>query len=238
MDIEAIKSTVRAMLSKTAPNSGCTDAEKDEAMRQVTKWMDQYNLREEDLADADGVLESLNNAETGKTTVNVGVRTSYWMVGLCVFIQDILGTVKSYVVKSADKKSTNCVFYGVLADCEIAAEIYSETRDYIETAAATKYGGYKLGEGRSYCVGFVAGLAEQLERIKAANATTSSALTVARNAIVLKKHDIAVQWAADRGLKLKSYKPQTRIKPSAFDDGFEDGVHHSVNKDRRKKLTN
>jgi len=237
MNLDRIKSTIRAMLNLAA-NEAATQGEKDNAMRKVSALMDEHNLREEDLADADGVLDSLDNVEVGKAVVNVGARTCYWMATLCIFVQNLLGTVKSYTVKSTDRKSMTCVFYGVLADCQIAAEIYYETRDFIETACGTKYGGTRRGDGYSYCVGFVSGLNEQLAKIKAASAPPiSNALVVARNAIVVKKHDIAKRWADDQGLKLRSHTRRTHISGDPFADGLHDGSRYNVNLDRRKKIT-
>lgn len=238
MNLDRIKSTIRAMLNLAA-DEAATDGEKQNAMRHVTRLMDDNNLCEEDLADADGILDSLDNVEVGKAKVEVGRKQCYWMRTLCTFIERLLGTVKSYGVR--EPGGMTCVFYGVLTDCEIAAEIYYETRDFIETACGTKYGGTRKGDGYSYCVGFVAGLMDQLDRIKATSAPpTSNALVVARNAIVVKKHDLAKRWIDDQGIKLSSSSSssrRTRVNPDPYDHGFEDGTKHGVNTDRRKKLT-
>jgi hypothetical protein len=235
MDISKIKSNIRAMLNLAA-DAACSPNEKEQAMRKVTQLMDEYNLREEDVADADGILDSLDNVEVGKAKVDVGKQECSWMRGLCNFVELLLGTVQSYSVR--EKEGTRCIFYGVLADCEIAAEIYYETRDFIETACGTKYeGSTRRGDGFSYCLGFVAGLTDQLEKVKSATAPASTALVVKRNAIVAKKQDLATQWIKDQGVKLRSVRPRVSIKEDPFANGFKDGARHGVNPDRRKKLT-
>ncbi len=238
MNLDRIKSTVRAMLNLAA-DDGATQGEKDNAMAFVQRLMEENNLREEDLADADGVLDSLDNVEVGKANVNLGPKTCTWMAILCMFVQNLLGTVKSYSVKTKDKKGVDCIFYGVLSDCQIAAEIFFETRAIIEREALKRYGGTKRGDGFSYCLGFVTGLNQQLEKVKAANAPpTSNALVVARNAIVVKKNSLAERWAADQGLRLRNHKAKTVVRNrGAFEQGVDDGTNHSVNTDRRKKLT-
>lgn len=238
MNLDRIKSTVRAMLNLAADDAA-SQGEKDNAMKHVQRLMEENNLREEDLADADGVLDSLDNVEVGKAAVNLGPKTCTWMAILCVFVQDLLGTVKTYSVKTADRKGVDCIFYGVLHDCQIAAEIFYETRAVIEREALSRYGGTKRGDGFSYCLGFVTGLSDHLSKVKATNAPpTSNALVVARNAIVVKKNALAEKWQADQGLKLCSRKVRTTVgSRSAYDEGFDDGKNHSVNSDRRKKLT-
>ncbi len=237
MNLDRLKSTIRAMMNLAA-NEAATQGEKDNAMRMVTQLMEDNNLSETDLGDADGVLDSLDNVEVGKAVVNVGARTCFWMATLCSFVQELLGTVKTYTVKSADRKSSTCVFYGVLHDCEIAAEIYNETRIFIEKSCLSKYGGTMRGDGYSYCVGFVSALNDQLRKFKAANApVTPNALVVARNAIVVKKNDLATRWEKEQGLKLRNTRSRASFSRDPYEDGFSDGSKHSVNKDRRKKLT-
>jgi len=236
MNLDRIKSTIRAMLNLAA-DSDATDGEKQNAMRKVTEMMDQNNLREEDLADADGVLDSLDNVEVGHAKVDLGLRMCHWQSALCVWVERLLGTIKTYAVKQQD--GAHCIFYGVLSDCEIATEIYYEVRNYIETECLKQYGGTKRGDGYSYCLGFVTGLQEQLKRAKAADVPpTKNALVVQRNAIVVKKQSLAERYAKDN--KLKLYKQTKRAKVSnndAFANGFENGSKYSVNTDRRKKLT-
>lgn len=239
MNLDRIKSTVRAMLNLAADDAA-TQGEKDNAMRHVQRLMEENNLREEDLPSADGVLESLDNIAVGKAKVNLGAKTCTWMAVLGVFVQNLLGTIKCYSVKSKEQKGVvDLIFYGVLHDCEIAAEVFNETRAVIEREALKRYGGTKRGDGFSYCLGFVGGLAHQLEKVRATDAPpTANALVVARNAIVVKKNALADRWAADNGLRLRTHGAKTRIKSrDAFDQGFDDGQRHSVNPDRRKKLT-
>ncbi len=240
MDISRIKSNIRAMLNLAADDAS-TPAEKEQAMRRVTELMDRHNLSEEDLADADGILDSLDNVQVGYTKVDLGVRQCLWMSALCVWVERLLGTVKTYSVRSEDRKSVHCVFYGVYQDCEIAAEIYFEVRDFIETACGTRYGGTKRGDGYNYCMGFVAGLQQQLEKLRSINPQLTeqrNALIVKRNEIVTKKHALAKRWANENGLKLHHQNNKVRIrKPDAFSNGFDDGSRYSVNTDRRKKLT-
>ena len=219
-----------------AADEAASPAEKEQAMRRVTKLMDEHNLREEDLADADGILDSLDNIEVGHAKVDLGIKACAWMSALCVWTERLLGTVKTYVIRSG--KQTNCVFYGVLSDCQIAAEIYFEARDFIETACGTKYGGCKRGDGYSYCMGFITGLQEQLKRAQTVNAPMKNALVVKRNAIVVKKQALAERWKQDQNLKLCSRSQRVHIRNDvAFLNGIIDGSRYSVNTDRRKKLT-
>lgn len=238
MDLSKIKSNIRAMLN-LAGDSASTPAEKEQAMRRVTKLMDEYNLSEEDLPDADGIIDSLDKMEPGCAKVDVGKKMCVWMSALCVFVERLIGTIRVHSVRV--EGGVNCVFYGVEADCQIAAEIFFEVRDYIETAAGTKgYGGTKRGSGYSYCLGFVTGLQEQLKKAQTVTApVTGNALMVMRNAIVVKKLAVAKRYA-DR-LKLKTSNRTHRSRGRSDEDfakGVMDGMRHNVNTDRRKKIAN
>lgn len=236
MDISQAKRFIRGMLDLAA-NEAASPSEKEQAMRRVTKLMDEHNLSEADLPDADGILDSLDNIEPGFARVDVGKKQCMWMSALCVFVERLLGTIKTHSVRT--KEGVNCVFYGFKADCDIAAEIYFEVRDYMECAAGTKgYSGTKRGDGYSYCIGFATGLQEQLKRAQVVTGPVSTnALVVKRNEIVVKKQSLATRYANALGIKSKQQKSRYRGQNTdAFANGFHDGLKHGVNTDRRKKL--
>jgi hypothetical protein len=237
MNLDKVKSNIRAMLALMADDAA-SDGEKTNAMRHVTRLMEQYNLSDEDLVEADSILDSLDNVAVGQQSINCGPQLCSWYSALARFVQDLLDkTVKAACIRDHATKQVSIVFYGILADCEIAAGIFHEVRGIIDELARAKYGKSKRGDGYRYCMGFVGGLQGQLKRVKDSTPTNSTALVIARNAIVIKKQEIANRWSDDNGLKLKSMAKPRVQRDEAFNQGWHDGLHHNVNTDRRKKLT-
>lgn len=236
MNLDKIKSSIRAMLN-LASNHAASQGEKDNAMTHVQRLMEEHNLREEDLADADGLLDSLDNVAAGKYKINMGKRQCMWHASLAMFVKELLATVEAYCVKNKSSNTVDIVFYGVMSDCEIAAEIFIEVRDMIDLTARKKYGGAKKGDGYRYSMGFTGGLQEQLRRLQAIRPSSSTALVVARHAIVVRKQAIAKKVVTDEGPG--TFQKQSTRTPhdDAYVEGWDTGLHHTVNPDRRKKLT-
>jgi hypothetical protein len=264
MNIERAKATIRQLLN-LAGDGAAAQGEIDNAMRFAAKLMEQHQLRDEDLSEADDVIINLERAEMGSASQATGTTTlATWEGQAAMFVCQLVGGVKCYrehasVVRNAagivqmDAKGNPLVrpkitFYGVAEDVEIARQVYGELLVTIAAMARLKWGGVYRGDGREYCDGFVSGLMSQLKNDRAeakqlASTSGGTALVAieTRGAIVERKEAMADDWIKKTfGVKLGAGRRggggRTHYNGNARADGRNDGAKHSPNTDRHKKL--
>ena len=186
MDIDKVKSNIRAMLN-LANDPAAAKGEIDNAMRFVTKLMDQHQLSDEDLSEVDDKLLELERKEMGKQSAYFnGCKLSEWESSAARLCCDLVGGVKYYVTHKqvyrvngivqlhpismfkGQQRGGNpitkptVVFYGIAEDVEIARQIFAELTMTIASMAKLKWGGVFRKDGREYCEGFVSGMWDKL----------------------------------------------------------------------------
>lgn len=170
---------------------------------------------------------------------------SAWEDQLAGFCCAFVGGVKCYVSREVRRVhgiaqrrddgsliyDATMAFYGIAEDAALAQRTFVHLAVVISTMARLKWRGVYRGPGRSYCLGFVDGLFEQLACTDAEqNASESRALVVRRSELVLAKERRADQWLDENVGKLRSRGGFTRpdYHAEALTDGKRDGATTSV----------
>lgn len=239
MDLERIKKNIRALLDVGADES-LLEGETENALRFARRLMLKHNVGEGDLEEARGAdqiqadAESVEYGYANAGTTGAGITGWESSLGYCVC--RLFGTVQFYrsggkhLARSAtgavlfsgvgrQKYTGQFVFYGPADDARAAAELFEEWRVTVAALGRLKFGGALRGEGRSYCEGFTAGIAEmqrkadQEERDLAlaqasgselpAGATRSTALMVTNaRAVMTAKREKGGKWLRSTGVHL------------------------------------
>lgn len=253
MNLERIKDTIRKMLD-LAKDDAATEGEIRNALHFAQKLMDQHNLSEEDLPDADNRLLEIEKAECGQFNAFTGSeKVAIWEKYLASFVSKFTNvpcflhtktdTVrKNGLVQLGDdgnaRRARRFVFYGITEDAQFATQLYEELQVTLATLARLKYGSVYRNSGRDYLEGFTEGLHSQLRQVQP-QTSSCTALVVKRNEIVEAKQRRAVDFIRSKGVKLRrstSKSGATRHDDGARESGRQDGANYKVSNERQKRL--
>lgn len=256
-DLSRVKDRIRKLLA-LAENDGAMGAEIDNAMRLATEMMLAYQISRDDLH-----MESENGGSAVNTSnVVFGQRNAYsymermtcWEGQLATFVCDFLGTVQCYkstgVLKSNNgvverdekgriKRAAVIVFYGPEADVEFAQQLYTEIQLSVIMLARLRWGSHRVGDGGSYCEGFVVGMRNAnyraVEQITAHSDSRALVLRSQQQAIALRQS--GTDWLqTTQGVKLGKGQASRGVNRSfsqqAYSEGKSDGAKYQVSRER------
>lgn len=254
MNLERIKDTIRKMLD-LAKDDAATEGEIRNALNFAQKLMDQHNLSEEDLPDADNRLLEIERAECGQFNAFTGSeKVAMWERYLASFISKLTNvpnflhhgteTVrKNGLVQLGDdgnaRRARRYVFYGITEDAQFATQLYEELQITLATLARLKYGSVYRNSGRDYCEGFTEGLHSQLEQVQEVP-SACTALVVKRNEIVEAKQRRAAEFIESKGIRLRKKSQRsgaTSRDYEARESGRNDGSNYTVSNVRHKRIS-
>lgn len=214
MDLSRVKDTIAKLLN-LAKNDAATEGEANNAIRAARKWMNQYQLSEEDCVEQElSPEERVARATCAMhTAFSFGPQMSTWEGTLAVFVAKFVGGVKCFRNSNQPRRVNGIVpsgrsatasvfnFYGVDEDAAFAKQTFEELCVIIAAMARLKWGGVFRGPGRSYAEAFVTGLYEQIKQADAEQATSDSrALVIRRDALVKAKEKRADNFLAELGV--------------------------------------
>lgn len=258
-DMDKVKDRIRKLLN-LADDDAAADGEITNALRFARDLMLKHSLDENDVRTAEEAYARMDafdaSAEeyTEATAQSTASNLSAWESHLCHVIERLIGTVGVYLAgkdqartkygtvklnrQGRPKSVSKVVFYGPAADARDAAELWREWAETISAMGVLKFGGAYRGPGRSYCGGFVSGMAEKVvqtlkaEQVRLEAPATSTALVVLQNALEIqrqKKEHGKVWLKKEKGIKLRSGGRST--------SGYQDGGAYSAGKADGRRST-
>lgn len=254
MNLNKVKDTIRKLLN-LAENDAATEGEVRNALNFAQKLMDQHQLTEEDLPDADNRLLEIERAEcaqmdayTGNDKVAMWERTLAHFVSQFTHVKHYLQSGTEVVRKNGiaqlndsgrPRRARRFVFYGLVEDAQFATQLYEELRVTLASIARLKYGSVYRGSGRDYCEGFANGLYTQVQEVQRPKLSNSTALVVKRNEIVEAKQRRAVDFIREQGVRLVNTRVRSGARSRDFgarESGYRDGKSYRVG-ERQRRLT-
>lgn len=263
-----VKQQIRKILS-IANDDSASEQEVENALAIAARLMDKHHLSEEDLEESpqDQERDARTAPKTKQSAHGNNVRMPMWEKQLARVVATIVGGVGYYCHSSAllttqsglairdhrgnQMKASTVVFYGITEDVETAVQLWNELRLAISALARLRYGSVARGDGAAYAEGFVSGL-ESKHKQQAADEKYQARITeqqtgsrgveliCRRDALILKKHELAKEWLASPeggGVKLgKTTSSGSNGDQNARGQGYSDGGKYNATATRTRKL--
>lgn len=263
-----VKQQIRKILS-IANDDSASEQEVENALAIAARLMDKHHLSEEDLEESpqDQERDARTAPKTKQSAHGDNIRMPMWEKQLSRVVATIVGGVGYYCHSSAplttpsglairdhrgnQMKASTVVFYGIAEDVETAIQLWNELRLAISALARLRYGSVARGDGAAYAEGFVSGLESkhkqqaenEKQQARIAEQQTGGRgveLICRRDALILKKHELAREWLASPeggGVKLgKSTGYGSAGDQNARGQGYSDGGKYNATATRTRKL--
>lgn len=222
IDLEFVVTRISKLLAMAA-DAGASQAERESAARHAAALLERYQLTLDD-------VRSQQTDELIKDVDHVQAQC-LWLLRLAGVVGEFVGTVASFV--SARGHGRKLIWAGRASQVSLASHLWWSLSLHLKAEATARYGSFRLGRGKDFCDGFVAGVAETVRQSRQHQTSSGQQLVVRAKQ---EAQAFAERALADGGHRVKGERKLKLDVPSDFDGraafacGFRSGRAASLSK--------
>lgn len=204
-------------------NEGATEAERATALRMAYNILAKHNLSLADLPD-DAPTEARERQD-------VVISADRWSRNLASAVSKLFFCKYFFGRTNVSGKDLHC-FVGLQSNAITARYMTEYLVKSIKREATARYKSATSPQGRSFCVGTVAAIAERVnEMLTTESAEVSSSTSVALTGMHKREAEANAKWLAEQGVTLETgvARRDNALRASAFFNGKDYGQNVSLN---------
>jgi hypothetical protein len=222
VDLSFVVKRISKLLAMAA-DAGASQTERESASQHVAALLERYQL----------TLDHVQAQQVDRLVKDVEKVQAQclWLLRLAGVVGEFVGTVAMFC--SSRGHGRTLIWAGRASQVRLASSLWWSLQMHLRAEATVRYGSFRVGRGKDYCEGFVAGAAETVRQSRTHRSSVGQQIVVRakQEADAFAQQAFAEDGQIVRGQrKLELDVPSDFDRKAAFASGFRSGRAVSLSK--------